>query len=89
MKNQSYALPNALAVTTAIVYVACRLLVIFLPDISFTIAQSWFHDISLSRQNVLSVSLSSFILGIISSFITAWIIGYIFTSIHSYFNKSK
>lgn len=89
MKNQSYALPNALAVTTAIIYVLCRLLVGLFPDISFTIAQSWFHDIALSRQDVLSLTLSSFILGIVSSTVTAWIIGYIFIQVYNFFLKRK
>ncbi len=33
MKAQSYAIPNALAVTTAIVFVLCRMLVSLFPNV--------------------------------------------------------
>lgn len=89
MKNQSFALPNALAVTTIIVYVSCRLLVGLFPDISFSIAQSWFHGIALSKQDTWNLTLSSFILGIISSALTAWVIGFIFAKVYDYLNKGK
>lgn len=75
--KQSYAIPNALAITTAIVFVLCATLVGLFPDILFSIAQSWFHGIEFSKA-VLNITISSFILGLISSTITAWIIGYIF-----------
>ena len=82
MKTQSYAIPNALAVTTAIVYVVCRLLVGLFPDISFAIAESWFHGIELSKLGNWNLTMSSFILGIISSAITAWIVGYNFIKVY-------
>ena len=78
MKVQSYAIPNALAVTTAIIYVLCRVLVGLFPDISFAIAQSWLHGIELSQLEAWNLTFVSFVLGIISSTITAWIIGYLF-----------
>lgn len=87
MKNQSYAIPHALAATTAIVYVLCRLLVGLFPDISFTIAQSWFHGISLSKQGAWNLTLSSFIVGVVSSAVTAWIIGYIFIQVYNFLLK--
>ena len=86
MKTQSYAIPNALAVTTAIVYVVCRLLVGLFPDISF-IAESWFHGIELSKLGNWNLTMSSFILGIISSAITAWIVGYIFIKVYGLLKK--
>jgi len=89
MKNQSYVLPNTLAVTTLIVYVLCLLLVGLFPDISFTIAQSWLHGIALSKLDTWSLTMSSFILGIVSSTITAWVIGFIFVQVHNYFTKRK
>ena len=89
MKNQSYVLPNTLAVTTLIVYVLCRLLVGLFPDSFFTIAESWFHGIALSKLDTWNLTVSSLILGIVSSTITAWVIGFIFVQVHNYFTKSK
>ena len=89
MKNQSYAIPNTLAVTTLIIYVLCRLLVGLFPDTFFTIAESWFHGIALSKLDTWSLTASSFILGIVSSTITAWLIGYILAQVYNYFMKRK
>lgn len=86
MKNQ-YAIPNALALTTAIVFVLCRLLVGIFPDQSFAIAQSWFHGIGFSQMNVANLTMSSFISGLISSVITAWVIGLIFAKVYKLFAK--
>lgn len=87
MKTQSYAIPNALAVATAIVFVLCALLVGLFPDISFSIAQSWFHGIELSKASSLNITFGSFILGLISSTITTWVIGYIFIKSYRLFAK--
>lgn len=87
MKTQTYAIPNALAVTTVIVYAACRLLVSLFPDASFAIAQSWFHGIELGKLGAWDFTFGSFILGIISSAVTAWVVGYIFIKVYRLFNK--
>lgn len=89
MKNQSYVIPNTLAVTTLIVYVLCRLLVGLFPDTFFTIAESWLHGIALSKLDIWSLTMSSFILGMISSTVTAWVFGFIFIQVYNYFKKSK
>lgn len=85
--KQSYAIPNALAVTTAIIYVVCRLLVGIFPDASFAIAQSWFHGIEISKLGAWNLTMSSFILGMISTTVTAWVVGYIFIKVYRLFNK--
>lgn len=89
MKHQPIVTANAIAATTAIVYVFCRILVGLFPDLSFAIAQFWFHGIALSRLNSWNLTTESFILGIVSSTITAWIVGYIFANIYNYFLKAK
>ena len=85
--KQSYAIPNALGVTTAIIFVVCRILVSLFPDASFAIAQSWFHGIELSKLSAWNLTMSSFAIGLISSTITAWIVGYIFIKVHKLFVK--
>jgi hypothetical protein len=78
---KQYVIPNALAVTTAIVFVVCRLLVGLFPDASFTIATSWFHGIGFNKLSVESLTVSSLLLGLISSVVTAWVVGYIFIKV--------
>lgn len=75
-------MPNALAVTTAIIFVLCRILVGFFPDAFFTIAWSWFHGIEVNKLGAWNMDVPSFILGLVSATITAWIIGYIFSKIY-------
>lgn len=87
MKQQPYALANALAFTTIIVYILCRVGVGLFPEAFFNIAQSWFHGIEFSKLAPESLTLSSFILGLISATITAWVIGYLFARIYKFFLK--
>ena len=89
MKHEPIVTANAVAATTAIVYVFCRILVGLFPDLFFTIAQSWFHGIALSKLDSWNLTTGSFILGIVSSTITACIVGYIFANIYNYFLKAK
>lgn len=89
MKHEPMVTANAVAATTAIVYVLCRILVGLFPDLSFTVAQSWFHGIALGQLGSWNLTPPSFILGIVSSAITAWIVGYIFASVYNFFLKSK
>lgn len=85
---KAYIIPNALAATTAIVFVACRILVGLFPDTFFTIAQSWFHGIQLNQLNSWNLTATSFTLGLISSTITAWVIGFLFVKVYKLFIKS-
>lgn len=85
--KKEYSIPNALAATTAIVYVVCRVLIGLFPDVSFVVAQSWFHGIELSQLGERNLTVGSFVLGIISSTVTAWVVGYIFVAAHKAFSK--
>ncbi len=87
MKHNPVTTANAVGVTTAIVFVACRILVGLFPDISFTIAQSWFHGLQLTKLETWNLSFSDFLLGLISSTITAWVVGFIFAKVYNSFAK--
>lgn len=85
MKLSLYALPNALAVTTGIIYVACRVLVGLFPEVSFAVAQSWFHGIGLSKLDTGNLTLTSFVFGLVSSMVLAWVVGFVFVKIYKLF----
>lgn len=85
--KKEYSIPNALAATTAIVYVICRILVGIFPDASFAVAQSWFHGIEVSRLGAWNLTTQSFVLGIVSSTVAAWVIGYVFVVVHKALSK--
>lgn len=89
MKHEPTVTANAVAATTAVVFVSCRTLVGFFPDAFFAIAQSWFHGIQLSKLDAFDLTLSSFVLGLVSASVTAWLIGYLFAWTYNWFLKKK
>ncbi|MBI4062609.1 hypothetical protein HY410_01665 [Candidatus Gottesmanbacteria bacterium] len=87
MKHPPVPTANAAAVTAAIIYVVCRTAFVVAPDLSMNIARSWFHGIDISRISALNLSTESFILGIISATIGAWLAGYLFATVYNSFVK--
>ncbi len=87
MKHNSIAVANAFAATIGIFYIGCRLLVGLFPDLMFSIAQSWFHGIELTKLGTWNLSMATFLVGLISSVIFAWVTGYIFVTVYNYFNR--
>lgn len=87
MKHNPMATANAAAVTTGVVFVACRILVGVFPDWMFAVAQSWLHGIELTKISNWNLSLSTFSLGLVSSVAFAWAVGYAFASLSNYFSR--
>ncbi|MCL5797354.1 MAG: DUF5676 family membrane protein [Patescibacteria group bacterium] len=87
MKHEPNATANAAAVTVAALYVVCRLAVSLFPDLAMSVAQSWFHGLELSKVSGWNLSMGSFILGLVTSTVSAWLIGYVFASAYNYFAK--
>ena len=87
MKHDPTSTANALAVTSAILYVFCRIAVSLFPNLSMPIAQSWFHGLEISRVTGWSLSMGSFVLGLISITIAAWLTGFLFAKVQNYFLK--
>ena len=87
MKHDPNVTANSSAVTSAILYVFCRIAVSLFPNLSISIAQSWFHGLEISKVSGWSLSLNSFILGLVTFTITAWLTGYTFAKVYNYFAK--
>ena len=87
MKHDPTSTANALAVTSAILYVFCRIAVSLFPNLSISIAQSWFHGLEISKISGWNLSLNSFIMGLITITGAAWLTGYIFAKVYNYFAK--
>ncbi len=79
------ATANAAGVTTAVVFVACRLLVGIFPDFMFAVGQSWLHGIQLTQMGTWNIPASTFILGLVSSTVFAWLVGYLFAVVYNKF----
>lgn len=87
MKHNPMATANAVGVTTAVIFVACRLFVGLFPDFMFSIAQSWFHGIELTRLAEWNLTPATFIWGLLSSTAFAWTAGYLFAYFYNIFVK--
>ena len=87
MRHQPIATANAAAITTAIIYIFCRLAFAIAPDISLSVGKTWFHGIDIGKIAASTGTLDSFFLGFITIIIFAWIVGYTFAFIFNLFAK--
>lgn len=86
MKHNPLATANALAVTGVILYTVCRVLVGLFPETSLVVAQSWFHGMQLTNSSW-NLTAASFVLGLLSFAIAAWLTGYVFALVYNYFER--
>ena len=87
MKHNVSATANAAAVSIGIFYVLCRLLVGLFPGLMFAAAQSLLHGMALTQVGTWNLSVGNFILGLITSMVSAWVVGYIFAVSYNSFAK--
>lgn len=78
---------NAVAVATAITYAVCAGFVVLLPDFSITVMKTWFHGIDLSKIASLTVTPESFIIGLATITVSAWVTGFVFAKLYNMFAK--
>lgn len=89
MKHDPMTTANALATTTAAIYIACRVLIGLFPDLSFAVAQSWFHGIEIQKLGSWSLDMGSFVLGLVSITVTGWLLGWCFAHCYNMYLKKK
>lgn len=89
MKHEPNTTANATAVTVGILYVACRFLVLLVPDLFLSITRTWFHGIDISKIAATTAAgdIGSFILGLVTSVGAGWLVGYVFALSYNYFLK--
>jgi len=88
MKHLPTATANATAATVALLYIVCAVSVLLFPDISVTIARSWFHGIDISKITLSTqTNPGSLVLGFVTATGGGWILGYIFAILYNNFAK--
>lgn len=87
MKKDPIATAHAAAATTAVIYVACALFFVIAPDLSMAVTKTWFHGIDISLIDARTATVGSFILGLVSATVGAWLVGYIFALFYNKFAK--
>ena len=86
LKPQPFA--HAVASVTGAAYVLCRVLAAVAPQFLFTIGQSWLHTINLEAVRATqSMSLSAFVLGLVSSVVLSWIAAYAVATLYNRWAK--
>ncbi|OGK10759.1 hypothetical protein A2767_06250 [Candidatus Roizmanbacteria bacterium RIFCSPHIGHO2_01_FULL_35_10] len=88
MKTNKMVLANAFALTIGIVYVVCRILVSIFPELFLQISRSWFHIIDLTNAGQADSGSGLFVVGLISSVVTAWLFGYLLGWSIEFFNNA-
>ncbi len=86
MRFQPKAVAKALAWTTGILYAMCTLVVIYFPDLALGVAGAWYHVGGAVVQTT-SVTLESFITGLVTAMLAAFLAGYLFAGFTNYFAK--
>lgn len=82
MKLNEMAWANASAVVMGIIYVFCAAAVALLPDISRTVAMSWFHGMDL-RVVWTGAPRPNYLLGLVTAVGLSWLAGWIFAWLYN------
>lgn len=85
MKTTPFA--NSLALASIVFYVACALLAVVAPNFLLGMFQSWFHGINVTQLATTQRSLGSFLFGLISLAVVAWVFGYVLAWFYEKWSK--
>lgn len=80
-------LANTFALSTAILWVACSIIVWLFPKFSLLITKWWVHGMEIDRFGGYQISLTNVLLGGVTLVISAWATGYVFGWVFEYLNK--
>ena len=85
-KLNSKKVALSLAIVSAILYIACFLLVVIAPDFATKLFSNLFHGVDITQIASQSISLGNALIGLVEIFIYALIAGWLFAGIY---NKLK
>ena len=90
MKTDKIVLGNAFALATGIYYVGCYILALIAPQLFLNVTASWFHMFDLGRiGQATATNPVSFMLGLVSLVISAWLFGFILGWSIELFSKKR
>ena len=85
MKTTPFA--NALAAASVVYYLLCAVLAMIAPQFLLGMFQSWFHGINVTQLATTQRSFGSFLFGLISLAVVAWIFGYVWGWMYNKLSK--
>ncbi len=75
---KSVAFANAFTIVGLGLYVGCRILTLIVPDLLFSVGQSWFHTFNLSTvKGAAPFDIGTFLLGGITFGVLVWVTFYV------------
>lgn len=78
MKKEKIVLANAFALTIAIIWVVCSLLIALFPAFTLAVTSWWMHGLALSVMGTWNLTWSNVLLGGITLVVAAWLSAYLF-----------
>ncbi|NOY15206.1 MAG: hypothetical protein GXP43_03235 [bacterium] len=87
MKDKKMIWANALALTTAVIWVVCSLFVVVFPGVSMLLMGWWMHGATMEGMMAFRVGVNDFLLGGVSLTISAWLTGFVLGWSLEYFEK--
>lgn len=80
MKIDKIRLANSFALSMAVLWILCSIVVWLLPELTLQITTWWMHGMNLSNMGDWNLTLSNFFWGgimtVISSWVTGWVLGW-------------
>lgn len=78
MKKAKIVLANAFALTVAILWVVCSLIIAVFPAFALTVTTWWMHGLALSAMGTWNLTWGNFFLGGVTLVVAAWLSAYLF-----------
>lgn len=78
MKLEKGIIANAFALTTAVAWVICSVVVYLFPDPSLLITRWWMHGMQVEVMGTWNLTLGNFVWGGLTITAAAWLVGYIY-----------
>ena len=89
MTSRTFAVANATAVTTFILWALCAVVYLLAPQLYFSTVSSWVHGMDVSPLMTRSITLPGFLWGGVSLSAFGWAVGFVFYSALTMFAKKK
>jgi len=78
MKKEKIVLANAFALTAAILWVVCSLLIAIFPAFALTVTSWWMHGLALSAMGTWNLTWGNAFLGGLTLIVATWLSAYLF-----------
>lgn len=83
MKLDPKGFANASAIIVGVIYVVCAALTVVAPDFLISLGNSWVHALDIAKIKDINITFGSFLYGLASIMIFAWVVDYLFAVVYN------